>query len=124
MAAQGWSEWLSGLLSSLWPRLPPPPGSHEARLEEMRVSALFDKEMRKPAGQRDEELVHKLRVERYTLGLANAQVGNGGGGGGWVEARFGTLAQDSLFHHMCCYCRQTQRASLAMEQQCASRVAV
>ena len=75
MAAQGWSEWLSGLLSGLWPRLPPQPGSHEAFLEEMRVSALLDKEKRKPAGQRDEELVHKLRVERYTLGLANAQVG-------------------------------------------------
>ena len=91
MAAQGWSEWLSGLLSGLWPRLPLPPGSHEACLEEMRVSALLDKERRKPAGQRDEELVHKLRVERYTLGLANAQVGDsgGGGGGGWVEARFG-----------------------------------
>ena len=75
MAAQGWSEWLSGLLSGLWPRLPPQPGSHEARLEEMRVSALLHKELRKPAGQGDAELVHKLSVERYTLGLANAQVG-------------------------------------------------
>ncbi|PRW51170.1 E3 ubiquitin- ligase RNF213-like [Chlorella sorokiniana] len=73
MAAQSWAEWLSGLVSGLWPRLTPQPGSHEARLEEMRVSALLDKELRKPAGQRDEELVHKLRVERRKLGLANAQ---------------------------------------------------
>ena len=90
MAAQGWSEWLSGLLSSLWPRLPPRPGSHEARLEQMRLTALLDKELRKPAGQRDEELAHKLRVETRKLGLENAKVSSGGGSGGGrgrVEAR-------------------------------------
>ena len=75
MAAQGWSEWLSGLLSSLRPRLPPAPGSHEARLEELRLSALLDKELRKPAGQRDEELVRRLRMDMLRLGLASAQVG-------------------------------------------------
>ena len=75
MASQTWPEWLSGLLSGLWPRLPPEPGSHEAFLEETRAGARLNKELCKPAGQRDEELVHKLRVEFRTLALANAQVG-------------------------------------------------
>lgn len=70
MAAQSWAEWFRGL----WPRLPPTPGSHEARLEELRVFAQLDREARKPVGQRDEELVHKLSMERRKLGLENAQV--------------------------------------------------
>ena len=74
MAAQSWAEWLSGLVSGLWPRLAPSPGTHEAQVEELRVSALLDKELRKPVGQRDEELVHKLRVERCKLGFKNAKV--------------------------------------------------
>ena len=104
MAAQTWPEWLSGLLSGLWPRVPPRPGSHEARLEEMRASALLNKELRKPAGQRDEELVHKLRVERNKLGLENAQVSSSGGwrgSGGRVEARC-FAHKVPFFHHMHC----------------------
>ncbi len=75
MAAQTWPEWLAGLLSGLWPRLPPRPGSHEAYLEEVRAGALLNKELRKPEGQRDEELVHRLRVEYRSLQLKNVQVG-------------------------------------------------
>ncbi|PRW56979.1 hypothetical protein C2E21_4339 [Chlorella sorokiniana] len=33
----------------------------------------LDREARKPVGQRDEELVHKLHVKRNRWGLANAQ---------------------------------------------------
>ena len=70
-----WRPSGSGLLSGLWPRLPPAPGTHEAHLEQTRLGALLDQELRKPAGQRDEELVHKLRVDYRTLQLQNAQVG-------------------------------------------------
>ncbi|KAI7838444.1 hypothetical protein COHA_007707 [Chlorella ohadii] len=73
MAAQSWPEWLSGLLSSIWPQRPPAPGSHEAHLESLRVGALLTKELRKPAAQRDEELVHKLRVHHRQLELKNAE---------------------------------------------------
>jgi hypothetical protein len=73
MAAQSWAEWLSGLVSGLWPRLPPEPGSREALLEQTRLGALLDKELRKPVGQRDEELVHELRLETRKLALKNAQ---------------------------------------------------
>ncbi|PRW51065.1 hypothetical protein C2E21_5492 [Chlorella sorokiniana] len=103
MAAQSWAEWLSGLVSGLWPRLPPQPGSHEAHLEEKRVSALLGKELRKPAGQRDEELVHKLYVETCTLGLANAQAKR-------HKYKYGALAWDR-HTRMCCGAAQwaTQR---------------
>jgi hypothetical protein len=73
MAAQSWAEWLSGLVSGLWPRLPLEPGSREAILEQKRLGALLDKELRKPVGQRDEELVHELRLETRKLALKNAQ---------------------------------------------------
>ena len=106
MAAQTWPEWLSGLWARLRP--PPPPGSHEAFLQELRLSALLDKELHKPAGQRDEELVHKLRVERYTLGLENSQVGAAAAAAapaaGRVEAQcwdWATLGHRlPLFHHV------------------------
>ena len=94
MAAQTWPEWLSGLLSRLWPRLPPRPGSHEARLEELRVHALLNKELRKPAGQRDEELVHKLRVETLKRGLENAKVS---GGDGWWRPGCGSMLVGPCF---------------------------
>lgn len=39
------------------------------------MGALLTKELRKPAAQRDEELVHKLRVHHRQLELKNAEVG-------------------------------------------------
>ena len=45
------------------------------------TGALLDKELDKPAGQRDEELVWKLRIDYRTIQLKNAQVG-----GGWAAA--------------------------------------
>jgi hypothetical protein len=43
-------------------------------LEERRVGALLDQELRKRPGQRDEELVHTLRVKYCTMQLRNVQV--------------------------------------------------
>ncbi|PSC75789.1 hypothetical protein C2E20_1529 [Micractinium conductrix] len=50
-----------------------PGARHEADLEEYRVGALVRKEHSKPPGQRDEELVHTLRVRFFKLQLANAK---------------------------------------------------
>lgn len=64
----GWFEWLD------LPQPPrPAPGTHEARLEELRVGALLKKELAKPAGQRDEALVWRLRVDVHERHLANAK---------------------------------------------------
>ena len=67
-----WLKWLAGLFSSLKPA--PAPGTHESYLEELRVGGLLDKERRKPPGQRDEELVHALRVDYHRRQLKNRQV--------------------------------------------------
>ncbi|KAL4447526.1 hypothetical protein ABPG75_004745 [Micractinium tetrahymenae] len=67
-----WFGWLGGLVSGLVSS-PPAPGTHEATLEELRVGALLNKEALKPAEQRDEERVHKLRVEYRQRQLANTQ---------------------------------------------------
>ncbi|KAI7837202.1 hypothetical protein COHA_008993 [Chlorella ohadii] len=67
----GWFEWLVELLDLQPPR--PTPGTEAARLEEMRVAALLDKEVAKPAGQRDEELEWGLRLEVHKTRLANAE---------------------------------------------------
>ena len=114
MAAETWPEWLSGLWSGLWARPPPPPGSHKAFVEELRLSALVDKELRKPVGQRDEELVRKLRVERFTLGVENAQVGTAAataaaaaelrlGGSGQVPCTQGSLVSSSVLSFCTCH---------------------
>ncbi|PSC73258.1 f-box and wd40 domain [Micractinium conductrix] len=66
-----WLKWLAGLFSSLKPA--PAPGTHESYLEELRVGGLLDKERRKPPGQRDEELVHALRVDYRRRQLKNRQ---------------------------------------------------
>jgi len=67
----GWFEWLVELLDLQPPR--PTPGTDAARLEEMRVGALLDKEVAKPAGQRDEELEWSLRLDVHKMRLANAK---------------------------------------------------
>lgn len=72
-ASPPWFSWLAGLVSSVWSG-PPAPGTHEAGLEERRAGALLSKELRKPAGQRDEELVHALRVKYRSIQLRNLQV--------------------------------------------------
>ena len=41
------------------------------------AGALLNKELDKPAGQRDEELVWKLRIDYRTIKLKNTQVGGG-----------------------------------------------
>ena len=53
------------------------------------AGALLDKELNKPAGQRDEELLWKLRIDFRTIQLKNKQVG-----GGWRRRR--ALARRSL----------------------------
>ncbi|KAI7845009.1 hypothetical protein COHA_001375 [Chlorella ohadii] len=68
----GWFEWLAELLDLPQPPRPAP-GTHEARLEELRVGALLKKELAKPAGQRDEALVWRLRVDVHERHLANAK---------------------------------------------------
>ncbi len=73
-----WFAWLYGLVSGLWSPLPVP-GSHEAGLEEHRVGARLDRERRKPPGQRDEELIHTLRLDYRRRQLANLEVRSGGG---------------------------------------------
>ena len=67
----GWFEWLVELLDLQPPR--PTPGTEAARSEEMRLGALLDKEVAKPAGQRDEELEWGLRLEVHKTRLANAK---------------------------------------------------
>ncbi|KAI7836811.1 hypothetical protein COHA_009355 [Chlorella ohadii] len=67
-----WFAWLSGLVSGLWSPAPVP-GSHEAGLEEHRVGARLDRERRKPPGQRDEELIHALRLDYRRRQLANLE---------------------------------------------------
>ena len=66
-----WSEWLAGLWNTLFP---PDPGSKAARLEEKRLDGLLAREKAKPPGQRDEERIHRLRVELLRLRLWNMQV--------------------------------------------------
>ena len=68
-----WFSRLAGIVAGAL-SLPPAPGSHEALLEENRAGARLDKENRKPAGQRDDELVHNLRVEYRSIQLRNLQV--------------------------------------------------
>lgn len=70
-ASTTWLEWLAQLVSGL--RAPPAPGTHEAKLEQLRVGALYRKELCKPPGQRDEELTFKLCAEFYKLQLANVK---------------------------------------------------
>ena len=70
-----WFWWLNGLVTAVLGPAVPAPGTHEARLEEMRVGALLTNEACKPAGQRDEELVHRLKVDYRQRQLANARVG-------------------------------------------------
>lgn len=80
MSGSLWLEWLSGVArSSGW--WGPVPGTHQSRLEAMRLGALLAKEQNKPPGQRDEERVHRLRVQYRERQLWNAQVGLGAGGG-------------------------------------------
>lgn len=66
-------QWLVGLASGRfpWETLP---GTHAARLEEKKLGALLTKELRKPPGQRDEELAHKLRLDYNCKQLENAAV--------------------------------------------------
>lgn len=70
-----WRGWLSGLLSGILANemFAPAPGTHEALLEETRLSALLNKELRKPPGQGDAELVHTLRVAYRKCQLKNLQ---------------------------------------------------
>lgn len=70
--SSAWFGWAAGLVSGLWAS-PPAPGTHDGRLEETRVGALLHKEREKPEGERDEELVHTLRVTYRKLQLANLQ---------------------------------------------------
>ncbi len=63
--------WLSRLVEGFWSLVP---GTHEAVLEERRAGALLNKELHKPPGQRDEERVHRLRVDYRTRQLQNLQV--------------------------------------------------
>lgn len=76
-APQSWFDWLSRLFSGLSAPRPPEPGSHEADLEEIRLSALLEQERRKPEGERDEELVHRLTVDWRRTQLENARVRRG-----------------------------------------------
>ena len=88
----GSSGWLSRLLSGLQAWIPPSPGTHEARLEEYRVGALLDQELRKPPEQQDEERLHTLRVKYRKMQLINVQGcvwGGGRGGGGGSRPRPG-----------------------------------
>ncbi|PSC74819.1 hypothetical protein C2E20_1776 [Micractinium conductrix] len=72
MSGSLWLEWLSGVArSSGW--WGPVPGTHQSRLEAMRLGALLAKEQKKPPGQRDEERVHRLRVQYRERQLWNAQ---------------------------------------------------
>lgn len=66
-----WLAWLSEKFT--FPPNPPEPGTRNALLEQKRVGGQLNPEACKPPGERDEELVHKLRVEYRTWGLANAQ---------------------------------------------------
>ncbi|PSC71195.1 hypothetical protein C2E20_5510 [Micractinium conductrix] len=65
-----WVEWLAGLVSGL---LPPAPGTHEAVLEEYRAGGQLRKELDKPPGQQDEELVHRLRLRYRTHQMRNVR---------------------------------------------------
>ena len=69
-----WFGWLDGLVTAVFVPAAPAPGSHEARLELLRVGALLDKEACKPAGQRDDELLYRLKVEYRKRQLATSQV--------------------------------------------------
>ena len=73
-ASPTWFWWLSGLYSGLQ-AFPPAAGTHEGLLEECRIGARLDNELRKPPGHRDEELVHTLRAKYRRRQLENAQVG-------------------------------------------------
>ena len=68
-----WFQRLVDLVSGLWSG-PPAPGSHEAVLEEQRAGAVLEKESAKPPGERDEELLHTLRVSYRRCQLQNLQV--------------------------------------------------
>ena len=72
-APTSWRDWLAGLWNNM--RGPPNPGTPEARLEELRVGALLNKEAAKPPGERDEERIHQLELEYTTLMLENVEVG-------------------------------------------------
>lgn len=92
-AMSGFSGWLAGLVSGLWA---PTPGTHESFLEEWRLGALLEKEFMKPPGQRDEELIHRLRVHHARTQLGNAKVGPGQqlhsrrrGGAVWSDGAMG-----------------------------------
>ena len=63
--------WLSRLVAGFMPVVP---GTHEAVLEERRAGALLNKELAKPPGERDEERVHRLRVDYRRRQLRNLQV--------------------------------------------------
>ena len=65
-----WLGWLAKVLG-IWDGSPFP-GTHASVLEELRLGALFEKERRKPPGQRDEELVHALTVQYRKRQLLNA----------------------------------------------------
>ena len=102
-ASQPWFGWLSGLLSGMWPK--PAPDTHGAWLEEVRASALLDKELRKPRALRDDELVRELRVDYGTHQLRNLQVRPAGasvrgGGGGPVEAAEAAASQHPVAHRI------------------------
>ena len=64
-----WSEWLAGLWNTL---VPPDPGSKAAKLEEKRLDGLLAREKAKPPGQRDEERIHRLRVELLAQAVEHA----------------------------------------------------
>ena len=82
--------WLDGLVTALLGPAVPAPGTHESRLEELRLGALLDKEGCKPDGKRDEELLYRLKADYRKRQLANAQVGDGLRTGSWREV--GSLA--------------------------------
>ena len=108
-----WVEWLAGLVSGL---LPPAPGTHEAVLEEYRAGGQLRKELDKPPGQQDEELVHRLRLRYRTHQMRNVRVRRGprglagavgGGSAGAVRSRHvkqqGVRHTSDLQRPACCF---------------------